>query len=110
LKTSNTVLAAILALSGAPIFAEGTVPDLEFGTKTYKDFCSHCHGLNMVNPGTSSYDLRKWPRDNKPDFLHAVANGKGDMPAWGDILLPGELEALWVYVATRAGTEPLPEE
>ena len=28
------------------------------------------------------------------------------MPAWGDVLLPGEIELLWYYVKTRAGKEP----
>ena len=57
----------------------------------------------MVNPGTSSYDLRKWPTDQKDTFYNTVKNGKGDMPAWGDVLFPEELDAIWVYVATRAG-------
>jgi ABC-type amino acid transport substrate-binding protein len=32
------------------------------------------------------------------------------MPAWGDILVEEELDALWRYVATRGGAEPFPEE
>jgi len=32
------------------------------------------------------------------------------MPAWGDIVVDDELEALWVYVATRGGKQPLPDE
>lgn len=108
IKSSN-VLAVALALFGAPAFADDISPQLEMGIKTYKDFCSHCHGLDMVNPGTSSYDLRKWPQDNKEDFVSAVVNGKGDMPAWGDVLFVEEIEVLWVYVATRGGKEPMPE-
>jgi mono/diheme cytochrome c family protein len=38
-----------------------------------------------------------------------VLKGKGDMPAWGDILLEEEIDALWRYVATRGGKEPFPE-
>lgn len=79
------------------------------GKTLYKDFCSHCHGIDMVNPGTSSYDLRKWPTDNKAGFADSVLSGKGDMPAWGDILLSEEVDALWVYVATRGGKEPFPD-
>ena len=63
----------------------------------------------MVNPGTTTYDLRRWPTDNPTDFYSAVRSGTGDMPAWGDILLPEEIDALWVYVATRGGTQPFPE-
>ena len=99
----------MLVLFGAPVFAD----DAEIFKKaegTYKTFCSHCHGLKMVNPGTSSFDLRKWPKDDKEGFTNSVLNGKGDMPAWGDILLPDELDLLWYYVRTRAGKEPEPFE
>ena len=97
-----------LALFGASAAADET--QLASGTSVYKQFCSHCHGIDMVNPGTSSYDLRKWPQDQKETFVKAVMEGKGDMPAWGDILFPEELEAVWFYVATRGGKEPLPED
>ena len=63
----------------------------------------------MVNPGTSSYDLRRWPVENKTGFVSSVMKGKGDMPAWGDILFPAEVDALWVYVIMRAGKEPFPD-
>lgn len=105
-KFARTVC-AILVLFGAPVFAD----DAEIFKKaegTYKTFCSHCHGLKMVSPGTSSFDLRKWPKDKKAGFANSVLNGKGDMPAWGDVLLPDELELLWYYVRTRAGKEPEP--
>ena len=46
----------------------------------------------------------------KDAFYNSVKNGKGDMPAWGDVLFPEELDAIWVYVATRAGQEPMPEQ
>lgn len=99
-----------LALFAAPALASDAAEELAFGEKTYRDICSHCHGPKMVNPGTNSYDLRKWPVENKDDFVTSVLNGKGDMPAWGDILLPEEVEALWRYVATRGGTEPFPQD
>lgn len=89
--------------------AQADDSDLENGRSTYKQFCAHCHGIDMKNPGTSSYDLRKWPVDQKAEFYDTVQNGKGDMPAWGDILLPEELDAIWHYVATRGGQEPLPD-
>ncbi len=96
------------ALTAAPALAEEPHPLLAEGASLYKQFCSHCHGLEMVNPGTSSFDLRKFPNDDKPRFVHAVQNGKGSMPAWGDILLPPEIDAIWVYVATLAGKQPFP--
>lgn len=99
--------AALLALFGAPATADDAL--LASGKTVYKQFCSHCHGLDMKNPGTSSYDLRKWPQDDKETFVKSVMEGKGDMPAWGDILLPDELDAIWHYVATRGGKELLPD-
>ncbi|WP_282608410.1 c-type cytochrome [Pelagibius sp. Alg239-R121] len=78
------------------------------GASVYKQFCSHCHGLNMVNPGTGSYDLRKFPGDQKERFVESVMKGRGDMPAWGDILYPEELEAVWYYVITQNGTKLAP--
>jgi mono/diheme cytochrome c family protein len=111
-------LVVMLALLGTPAFAgeeastsaDEVHPLFASGNTAYKSFCSHCHGLKMVNAGTTSYDLRKWPTDNPAGFYNAVRNGKGDMPAWGDILLPEEIDALWVYVATRGGTQPFPED
>ena len=101
------MMCAMLVLFGAPVFADDAAL-LKKAESTYKTFCSHCHGIKMVSPGTSSYDLRKWPKDNKAGFVDSVMNGKGDMPAWGDILLPEEMDILWHYVKTRAGKEPEP--
>ncbi|MEM9013051.1 MAG: cytochrome c [Pseudomonadota bacterium] len=79
------------------------------GETAYKNLCAHCHGLEMVNSGVSSYDLRQWPKDDREGFEDSVRNGMGDMPAWADVLFPEEYVALWAYVVTRAGQEPLPE-
>jgi len=89
--------------------AEAAHPLLSEGRSAYKQLCAHCHGIDMVNPGTGSFDLRRWPVDRKDDFVAAVMHGKGDMPAWGDLLSAEEIEALWVYVATRGGKQTFPE-
>ena len=96
-----------LALFTAPVLASDT--KLKKATGVYKLFCAHCHGLNMVNPGTSSFDLRKWPKEKKEQFFTVVKKGKRNMPAWGDVVTPEELDLLWYYVATRAGKEPFPD-
>lgn len=97
-------------LAAALVVAQGAgAQTVEEGAGAYKQFCSHCHGIDMVNPGTSSYDLRRYPQDARDAFIDTLIHGKGDMPAWGDLLYPEEMEALWVYVATRGGKEPLPE-
>ena len=100
-------LASLLLSGGA---AAQDDPLLEEGRGLYKQFCSHCHGIDMVNPGTSSYDLRRYPQDRRDDFLRVLHEGKGSMPPWGDILLEEEMDALWRYVVRRGGTEPAPED
>ncbi|MGC3939642.1 c-type cytochrome [Roseobacter sp. EG26] len=100
----------LLALFGGPVAAQDPHPQFAAGLEAYEFFCSKCHGKDIVNPGVSSYDLRKFPRDQKDRFYSSVRKGKGDMPAWGDVIYPEELDALWVYVATRGGTEPFPDE
>lgn len=97
-----------LVLITAPAFASDA--KLNKAKRTYKQFCAHCHGINMVNPGTSSYDLRKWPKDKKERFYTVVKKGSRNMPAWGDVLTPDELDQLWYYVASRAGKEPFKDE
>jgi mono/diheme cytochrome c family protein len=59
----------------------------------------------MVNPGTSSFDLRKFPPDEKTRFVDSVVHGKKAMPPWGDILKPDEIEAIWAYVLTGGQTK-----
>jgi mono/diheme cytochrome c family protein len=70
------------------------------GRDLYAQLCSHCHGLRMVNPGNSSFDLRKFPHEDRARFVNSVTKGKNTMPAWGDMLKPEEIDALWAYVRT----------
>ena len=71
------------------------------GRALYALHCSHCHGFNMVNPGTVAYDLRRFPGDQKPRFVESVTHGKNNrMPPWGDVLTPGQIDELWAYIRT----------
>jgi mono/diheme cytochrome c family protein len=71
------------------------------GKATFASKCSHCHGPNMVNSGTITPDLRRFP-DDKERFLTTVKSGKnGKMPPWGDILNDQEIAGLWAYVSSR---------
>lgn len=71
------------------------------GKQLYATNCLHCHGLNMVTPGTVAFDLRQFPADDHARFVNSVTNGKNNrMPAWGDLLKPDDIEALWAYVLT----------
>lgn len=74
---------------------------IEQGRALYGRHCLHCHGLNMVNPGTVTFDLREFPHDAKQRFVESVTRGKNNrMPPWGDVLTPDDIDALWAYVRT----------
>ena len=97
-------VAAVMALATAQTTAPSAAQQpadqaqIDQGKITFAQKCSHCHGPNMVNPGTSSFDLRKFPHDNRERFVNSVTRGKNTMPAWGDMLQPEEISAIWAYV------------
>ncbi|OWW22403.1 c-type cytochrome [Noviherbaspirillum denitrificans] len=94
--------AALLASLPALVFAfeQG---DPVRGARVYRQFCQHCHGPNLVNPGTVSFDLRRLQPDEYPRFSQSVMNGKGNMPPWKAILKEGDLDAIWAYIMTARG-------
>lgn len=105
----SKVFAVAFCLSGtqAALAAEDTAPSPELvakGKGLYRQLCSTCHGVNMVNPGTSSFDLRTFPHDDQARFVNSVTHGKNSMPAWGDMLKPEEIDAIWAYVRTGGKT------
>jgi cytochrome c6 len=82
-----------------------TADMVDKGRAQYRRTCAQCHGLNMVNSGTTVYDLRRFPVDQPDRFLSSVTNGKGNMPSFKNALEPGAIQFLWSYVATRGGKE-----
>ena len=99
------ILAALCSLSPSAR-ADDAAPDpantlaLQ-GKMIYARLCSHCHGFNMVNPGTVTYDLRQFPHAQKDRFVNSVIYGKGGiMPPWGDAINLDDIDALWAYVLT----------
>jgi mono/diheme cytochrome c family protein len=74
---------------------------IDLGKATYAEKCSHCHGPGMLNPGTITPDLRKFP-DDKERFFTIVKQGKNNkMPPWADLLDDDQLGTLWVYISSR---------
>ena len=74
---------------------------IDQGKSTFAQKCSHCHGPNMVNPGTVAPDLRRFP-DDKERFFTTVKQGKnGRMPPWGDLLSDDQIADLWAYMSSR---------
>jgi cytochrome c6 len=80
--------------------------DIAKGHAQYDKSCVHCHGFNMVNSGTTVFDLRRFPVDDPDRFFNAVSNGKGNMPSYKDALTPEQMKLLWAYVGSRGGREP----
>ena len=108
-KRTAATFAAVVVISAvlsAAAFAQqqdngAAHSPIDLGKTTFAQKCSHCHGPNMVNSGTVTPDLRRFP-DDQPRFVTTVKQGKnGRMPPWGDILSDDEIIALWAYVSSR---------
>jgi mono/diheme cytochrome c family protein len=97
----SLVRAAEPGAVGAAATDPSAVEIVAKGKAAYARHCSHCHGFDMVNPGTISFDLRRFPHDDKARFVHSVTEGKnGRMPSWGDLLSREEIDQIWAYVMT----------
>jgi cytochrome c6 len=94
-----TTAAAQPAAAVVPTAAPN-VEAAEAGRALYTKNCSRCHGFNMVNPGTISYDLRKFPSEDPERFFTSVLQGKGSMPALKESLTQEQVKLIWAYVQT----------
>lgn len=99
-KTCLTALVLCAGLSPAGAAAGDNDAALA-GKQIYHAYCVICHGPNMNNPGNRTFDLRKFPLSQKSRFMTVVRKGKKEMPAWGDVFTPDELDKLWAYIQTR---------
>ena len=68
------------------------------GATIYSRNCSPCHGARMLDP-QGAFNLREFPHDQPDRFRNSVTRGKNQMPAWGDLLKPADIDALWAYVS-----------
>jgi cytochrome c6 len=92
------VAAVLLSAGGAVAQDAGFSPtQIQTGAKIFARNCSPCHGPHMRDP-ESAFDLRKFPHDAHERFVSSVTHGKNQMPPWGDLLKPADVEALWAYV------------
>lgn len=89
-------LAAGLILISAPVLAQAP-EQVQRGASVYARNCSACHGARMLDP-QGAFDLRQFPHDQHERFVTSVTRGKNQMPPWGGVLKPEEIEALWAYV------------
>jgi cytochrome c6 len=79
---------------------------IEKGREQYHRSCAQCHGRNMVNSGTTVYDLRRFPVEDPERFTTSVTQGKGNMPSFKESLTPEQVRGLWAYVGSRGGKAP----
>jgi mono/diheme cytochrome c family protein len=88
-----------MAASLSPLSAQPAdpQPSVSKGRQLYTSFCARCHGVNMVTTG-AAFDLRSFPSDQPDRFERSVNQGVRTMPAWGAILKPADVQALWHFV------------
>jgi mono/diheme cytochrome c family protein len=96
--------------ANAPVPAASAAADFtpvaatpEEGRRAYTSFCVRCHGINLAVGSSAYFDLRTFPKDDKPRFLESVTKGKRQMPAWGGIVRPDQMEAIWAYLGSVNG-------
>jgi mono/diheme cytochrome c family protein len=68
------------------------------GSEIYAQNCSPCHGPRMRDPD-GAFDLRTFPKDDRDRFVTSVTKGKNQMPPWGGLFGPAEINALWAYIS-----------
>ncbi len=75
--------------------------EFESGRQQYHRICAQCHGRNMINSGTTVYDLRRFPENQPERFFQSLSKGKGNMPSFQDALSREQMDGLWAYVRNR---------
>jgi mono/diheme cytochrome c family protein len=91
------MLACVPASVGSARSQSFTAEQVQAGADIYERNCSPCHGPRMLD-AQSAFNLRNFPRDQHDRFVNSVTRGKNQMPPWGDMLKPDDIEALWAYV------------
>jgi mono/diheme cytochrome c family protein len=99
MKRVATGIAVGAALLSSPALAEERFAPQQIaaGAELFAVNCSPCHGPRLQG-SESAFDLRKFPRDQRERFVASVTRGKNQMPPWGDMFKPEQLDALWAYV------------
>jgi mono/diheme cytochrome c family protein len=98
LRRRAAFLGCALALLAVTAVAAEFAPDrISAGATIFARNCSPCHGNRMRNP-EGAFDLREFPPEQHDRFVNSVTHGKGQMPPWGDLFKPDDIESLWAYV------------
>jgi mono/diheme cytochrome c family protein len=99
----GAALLAVVAAGTAGADDAPVPPTPEAGRRAYTSYCVRCHGLNLAVGSSAFFDLRTFPKDDKARFLDSVTKGKRAMPAWGGVVRPDEMEAIWAYIGSVNG-------
>lgn len=92
------LLACACSSRAAPALEPTFTPEqIRVGAEIFARNCSPCHGPRMADP-EGAFNLKNFPPDQHDRFVSSVTRGKNQMPPWGDLLKPGDIEALWAYV------------
>jgi mono/diheme cytochrome c family protein len=87
----------------------GAVSALEYeGWRQYSVHCARCHGQDAL-PNPVAANLRVsmapgGPAADKATFIKVVRDGRPErgMPAFGDVMTPEQIEAVYAYLKGRA--------
>ncbi len=72
------------------------------GRRVYGNYCANCHGEDLQNNSSVSFDLRRLREGERARFINAVLNGKKAMPSWKGVLDDDKIEELWAYIRANA--------
>src|SRR3954462_15956556 len=101
MKYVELTIAAALCLASVPAATEEAQSfpqeQIAAGAELYSVNCSPCHGARMQD-NNATFNLRKFPPDQRDRFVSSVSGGKKQMPHWGDFFKADQLEALWSYI------------
>ena len=90
-------LALMLVCGASAAQAQFPPEQIRKGAELFEQNCSACHGARMLD-AKAAFDLRNFPASEKSRFVTSVTKGKNQMPPWGDLFKPDDIEALWAYV------------
>jgi cytochrome c6 len=100
-KACVRLLASVATVIAGPSMAQDQAKITQ-GAQTYTEFCSTCHGDDLVNVGGRTFDLRRLKAGERPRFENSVLNGKNQMPPWKGALTDEQIDGLWNYIRANA--------
>jgi mono/diheme cytochrome c family protein len=71
------------------------------GEQTFSEYCSTCHGDNLISSGQIP-DLRRLKATDRTRFESTVINGKNQMPPWKGVVSDDAIDQLWHYIRATA--------